>query len=306
MPIGKQEIEKGEVKRMLNQGIIEPSRSPWASNIVLVIKKDGRPRFCVDYRMLNDVTKKDAYPLPRVDECLDALAGAKWFGSMDLNAGFWQIGMAPEDKEKTAFWTSFGLYQFTVMPFGLVNSPSGFERLTEDVLRGLQWKELLLYMDDIISVCSTFEEWLCRLERIFIRLKEANLKLKPTKCYFFQKHIRFLGHIVSEDGISTEPDKINAVKEWPTDIISSMYRSSSFHWRPRRTSSISRSKLEGELTRPNGMTVYWYKSKLVKNAVFSLSSGAIPICKNPAFKSIEPNHFAPASASKHSSTLGKG
>ena len=175
MPIGKQELEKGEVKRMLNQGIIEPSRSPWGSNIVLVIKKDGRPRFCVDYRMLNDVTKKDAYPLPRVDECLDALAGAKWFGSMDLNAGFWQIGMAPEDKEKTAFLTSFNLYQFTVMPFGLVNSPSSFERLMEDVLRGLQWKELLLYMDDIISVCSTFEEWLCRLERIFIRLKEANL-----------------------------------------------------------------------------------------------------------------------------------
>jgi hypothetical protein len=137
MPIGKQELEKGEVKRMLNQGIIEPSRSPWGSNIVLVITKDGRPRFCVDNRMLNDVTKKDAYPLPRVDECLDALAGAKWFGSMNLNAGFWQIGMAPEDKENTAFLTSFHLYQFTVMPFGLVNSPSSFERLMEDVLRGL-------------------------------------------------------------------------------------------------------------------------------------------------------------------------
>jgi hypothetical protein len=116
--------------------------------------------------MQNDVTKKDAYPLPRVDECLDELAGAKWFGSMDLNAGFWQIGMAPEDKEKTAFLRSFNLYQFAVMPYGLVNSPSSFERLTEDVLRGLQRKELLLYMDDIISVCSTFKEWLCRLERI--------------------------------------------------------------------------------------------------------------------------------------------
>jgi hypothetical protein len=200
MPIGKQELEKGEVKRMLNQGIIEPSRSPWGSNIVLVIKKDGRPRFCVDNRMQNDVTKKDAYPLPRVDECMDALAGAKWFGSMDLNAGFWQIGMAPEDKEKTAFLTSFDLYQFTVMPFGLVNSPSSFERLM------VNFK-------------------LASLRRINIRSSLHNHSSKVEQ----------------------------------TDIISSKYRSSSFHWRPRRTSSISRSKLEGELTRPNGMTVNWYK-----------------------------------------------
>ena len=137
LPIGKREIEKTEIKKMLDQGVIEPSNSAWSSNIVLVTKKDNSTRFCVDYRRLNDVTVKDAYPLPRVDECLDALSGSKWFSCLDLNSGFWQIEMASEDSEKTAFSTSQGLYQFTVMPFGLANSPSTFERLMEPVLRGL-------------------------------------------------------------------------------------------------------------------------------------------------------------------------
>ncbi|KAK3102361.1 hypothetical protein FSP39_010822 [Pinctada imbricata] len=215
LPIGKREIEKKELQKMIDRGIVEPSRSPWASNIVLVTKKDGRVRFCVDYRKLNDVTLKDAYPIPRVDDCLEALSGAKWFSSMDLNTGFWQIGMADEDKEKTAFLTSMGLYQFTVMPFGLVNAPSTFERLMEDVLRGLQWQECLVYIDDIISISSDFEEGLQRLERIFLRLQDANMKLKPSKCILFQKKVNFLGHIVSECSISTDPIKVEAVQTWP-------------------------------------------------------------------------------------------
>ena len=176
---------------MLERGIIEPSKSQWASNIVLVTKKNGQVRFCVDYRKLNEVTIKDSYPLPRVDDCLEALSGAKWFSSMDLNSGFWQIGMDDTDKEKTAFLRSMGLFQFTVMPFGLVNAPSTFERLMEDVLRGLQWQECLIYMDDIISPSSTFEEGLNRLESIFIRLRGANLKLKPSKCILFQTKVNF-------------------------------------------------------------------------------------------------------------------
>lgn len=154
LPIGKREAEREEVEKMLERGVIEPSCSPWCSNVVLVRKKDNTYRFCVDYRSLNEVTVRDAYPLPRIDECLDSLSGMKWFSCLDLNSGFWQIGMAPEDKEKTAFATSLGLYQFTVMPFGLTNSPSTFERLMEDVLRGLQWEECLLYLDDIIVHCT--------------------------------------------------------------------------------------------------------------------------------------------------------
>jgi hypothetical protein len=215
LPLGKREVVKQEVEKMLKKGVIEPSNSAWSSPVVLVTKKDQSIRFCIDYRRLNDVTIKDAYPLPRIDECLDALAGSKWLSSMDLNSGFWQLGMDPEDKEKTAFATCLGLYQFTVMPFGLANAPSSFERLMEDVLRGLQWEECLLYMDDIIVRGASFEENLARLEHVFQRLLEANLKLKPSKCRFFQKEIPCLGHIVSEDGVRTDPEKVAAVKNWP-------------------------------------------------------------------------------------------
>ena len=141
--------------KMLERKVIEPSNNAWSSPIVLVTKKDGSTRFCVDYR-LNDLTVKDAYPIPRIAECLDSLTGSKWFSCLDLNSGFWQIGLDPVDKEKTAFATSLGLYQFTVMPFGLANAPSTFERLIEDVMRGYQWEICLVYMDDVIVLSATY------------------------------------------------------------------------------------------------------------------------------------------------------
>ena len=215
-PIARREVEREEIRKMLEKGVIEPSNSPWSSPIVLVQKANGGGiRFCLDYRVLNDLTKKDAYPLPRTDELLENLANSKWYSTMDLNSGFWQVGMAPEDREKTAFATSLGLFQWTVMPFGLANSPSTWERLMEDVLRGLQWVELFLYMDDIISPSNNIEQGLQRLRNIFTRLRDANLKLKPSKCCFFQKQAKFLGHVVSEKGISTDPTKVDAIKSWP-------------------------------------------------------------------------------------------
>jgi hypothetical protein len=216
LPLGKRQTEKEEIEKMLKRGVIEPSNSAWASPVVLVTKKDGTPRFCVDYRKVNDCTVKDAYPLPRVDDCIDSLSGAKYFSSLDLNSGYWQVAMKPEDKEKTAFATTMGLYQFTVMSFGLANAPSTFERLMENVLRGLQWEQCLLYMDDIIIPSKSIEQGLERLENILERLKKANLKLKPSKCTLFQTHVNFLGHTVSESGIATNPDKISAVKNWST------------------------------------------------------------------------------------------
>ena len=172
-----------------------------------------------------DLTVKDAYPIPRVDECLDSLTGSKWFSCLDLNSGFWQIGLDPADKAKTAFATSLGLYQLTVMPFGLANAPSTFERLIEDVMRGYQWEICLVYMDDVIVPSATFEESIVRLELVFQRLSEANLKLKPSKCILFQHRVKFLGHIVSEEGVSTDPDKIMAVKEWSSPRSAKQVRS---------------------------------------------------------------------------------
>ena len=224
-PYGKRDVEAQEVQKMLDKSIIEPSNSPWSSPIVLVTKKDGTTRFCVDYRRLNEVTVKDAYPLPRVDDCFDALSGSKWFNCMDLCSGFWQIEMHENDKSKTAFSTSHGLYHFRVMPFGLVNAPSTFQRLMEDVLRGLQWKESLLYMDDIITPGKSVDECLVRLEHVFQRLRAACLKLKPSKCIFFQKSAKCLGHIVTEDGVETDPEKIKAVREWPTPTNAKQVRS---------------------------------------------------------------------------------
>ena len=211
----KRDIEREEVRKILQKGVIEPSVSPWSSNIVLVKKKDGSTRFCVDYRKLNAVTKKDSYPLPRIDECLDALAGSVYFSCMDINAGYWQIAVAKEDREKTAFATSMGLYQFVKMPFGLVSAPSEFCRLMGDVFRDMQWIECLLYMDDIIVPAISVEETLLRLEHVFQRLQHANLKLKPSKCIFFQNSVKFLGQEVSQNGIHTDMDKIKDVLDWP-------------------------------------------------------------------------------------------
>ena len=143
---------KTHVQQMLKDGVAEPSSSPWASPVVLVKKKDGSTRFCVDYRKLNDVTVKESYPLPTADSCFDALAGSRWFPTLDLSSGYWQVDMDVRDKQKTAFTTgSGGLYQFTVMPFGLCNAPATFERLMGRVLSGLPWEVCLAYLDDITA-----------------------------------------------------------------------------------------------------------------------------------------------------------
>jgi len=184
----------------------------WASNIVLVRKKDGALRFCVDYRRLNTITYKDSYPLPLIDNCLNALAGSSWFSVFDLRAGYHNIPIAEEDRDKTAFVTRSGCYRFTVMPFGLTCAPSVFQRLMDFVLCGLSHITCLVYLDDIIIFGRTFEEQLIRLSEVFDRIKTANLKLKPSKCSLFQRQVSFLGHVISETGIAMQTEKIQAVR----------------------------------------------------------------------------------------------
>ena len=184
---------------MLDNGIIEPSTGPWAFPIVLVRKKDGGVRFCIDFRKLNQNTQKDAQPLPRIDETLDALDGACYFSTLDLASGYWQVELHPKDKEKTAFVTPFGFYQFRVMPFGLCNAPATFQRLVERVLAGLHLSSCLVYLDDIIvySTCRSVEEHLTLLGEVFAHLRKAGLKIKPSKCHLLQTSVFYLGHVVS-------------------------------------------------------------------------------------------------------------
>ena len=216
IPLAKMKEAEAEIQKMVKQDVIESSMSPWNSNIVLVKKSDGSIRFCIDFRAVNDVTVKDSHPLPRIDDTLDALSGAKFFSTADLRSGYYQIPVKVEDRPKTAFsFPGGGLWQFKRMPMGLSNSAPVFERLMEKVLFGLTWKICLVYLDDIIIFSRSFEEHVENLKEVFERLKEANLKLSPKKCHFFKKQVKFLGHIVSENGVSTDPSKIQAVKDWP-------------------------------------------------------------------------------------------
>ncbi|MCG8047963.1 MAG: RNase H-like domain-containing protein, partial [Candidatus Thiodiazotropha endolucinida] len=216
IPVHLRDEVDQQIDTMLNENIIKPSTSPWASGIVIVKKKDGTSRFCVDYRQLNDVTIKDAYPLPRIDESLDQLAGSKWFSCLDLSSGFWQVEMDENDKQKTAFTTRRGLFEFNVMPFGLSCAPATFERLMEVVLAGLHWKICLIYLDDIIVIGKTFEDMINNLECVFKRFEESGLKLKPRKCQLFKREVEFLGHVVNESGVGTDPKKIECIEKWPT------------------------------------------------------------------------------------------
>lgn len=216
VPVAREKEVENMIEEMRRDKVIEPSTSPWCSPVVLVKKKDGTMRFCIDYRRLNDVTKKDSYPLPRIDDTLDTLHGMKWFSTLDLKSGYWQVEIKDKDKEKTAFSTGKGLWQFNVMPFGLCNAPATFERLMEQILAGLLGDTCLVYLDDIIIVGKDFDDHLKKLEQVLSKLRDANLKLNPKKCSFFKRKVNYLGHVISSDGIQTCPEKISAVKDWPT------------------------------------------------------------------------------------------
>ncbi|GFW04467.1 hypothetical protein TNCV_878361 [Trichonephila clavipes] len=191
LPFAKQEEVGTLLREMQENDIIEPSSSPWASQSSWF---------------------KDSYPLPRIDDTLDTLSGLKWFSTLDLKSGYWQVEIHPEDREKTAFTSGQGLWQFKVMPFGLCNAPATFERLMETVLKGLTFEACLIYPDDVIIGGRTFEEHLQNIRKVLSKLRDANLKLNPSKCKFFQNKVNYLGHIISAEGVRTDPEKVSAVK----------------------------------------------------------------------------------------------
>lgn len=221
-PLAMHQAAKAELQRMLDLGVVVPSTSSWASPIVLVTKSDGSLRFCADFRVVNNLTVKDSYPLPQIDNTIDALRGAKWFSTLDLASGYWQVRMDPRYAEKTAFTTPFGLYEFIVMPFGLANAPATFERLIESVLAGVHWEICLIYLDDVIVFSTTFEEHVDRLRKVITRIHKAGLKITSQKCQLFRRQVDFLGYVVSDEGISTDPKKTDIIRNWPTPDLSLM------------------------------------------------------------------------------------
>ena len=210
IPIQLQSEVRKCLEGWLKAGIICPSKSPYASQVVIVRKKTGEIRLCVDFRKLNAISIRDSFPLPRIEEALQAVQAAMWwFTSFDLAQGYLQMAMEEEDMKKTAFRAgSSGLYEFMRMPFGLTNAGTSFCRLMEMCIGDQQYVTLLFYLDDICVFAETADQMLDRIQFTFNRLKEFNLKIKPKKSFFFQAEVNFLGHILSKDGVSPNPEKI--------------------------------------------------------------------------------------------------
>ena len=216
IPPGMYEEVRQHIKDMLQAGVIRESESPWSSNVVLVRKKDGSLRFCIDWRLLNSKTRKDAYMLPRFDDIADSLVGSTMYSKLDLRSGYWNVEVEEEDKPKTAFSVgNLGFYEWNRLGFGLCNAPAQFQRLVERCMGDLHLRDCLVFIDDILIFSKTFEEHVERLEAVFGKLAEHGLKLKPSKCELFMDSVTYLGHVVSKQGIHTDPEKVSAIKSWP-------------------------------------------------------------------------------------------
>ena len=203
VPIAFAGEEHKALEKLHAQGVISSSTCPWSSPTVLVWKKSGQVCPCVDYQQLNKVTKDVAYPIPRTQDCLDAMSGATMFSTMDITSAYNQLPVAEQDIPKTAFVTKYGLCDFTKMPFGLSTALHTYECLMELTLSGLQWSLCLIYLEDVIVFSCDFEEQIDRLDKVLTQVWGAGLKLKPSKCVFFAPKVSFLGHIVSKVGSIT-------------------------------------------------------------------------------------------------------
>ena len=214
------EIEKKEIDRMLAAKVIEEAQSEWASPVVLIPKKDGSMRFCVDYRRLNAITVRDAYPLPRMDEYIDSLGDATVFTTLDANSGYWQVEMAEEDRDKTTFVSHYGMYRFIRMPFGLTNAPATFQRALDIILSRVKWRFALVYIDDIIVYSKTVSEHFHPLREVLTLLRAAGVSLKISKCAFFDEEVEYLGHVVKPGRLEMQSRNTDAIRRArpPTNI----------------------------------------------------------------------------------------
>ena len=223
IPHAYREAVQKELREMLDSGIIQRSGSEWAAPIVLVKKKDGSLRLCVDYRRLNAVSQTDAYPMPRIDDLIDRLGKAKYITTLDLTRGYWQVPVAEEDQPKTAFATPFGLFQFRVMPFGLSGAPATFQRMMDCLIQGME-NFTAAYLDDLVIYSETWEEHLRHIQSVLDKLQEAGLTAKPAKCQFGMAQCTYLGHIVGNGRVYPEADKLQAVKAFPIPVTKKQVR----------------------------------------------------------------------------------
>ena len=199
----------------MENGVITPSQSPWASPLAIAIKKDNSPRICLDHRKINALTKKDAKAIPNITEMIDLLHGKRWFSSIDLMQGFHQIELDEASTEITAFNAGpLGFFNYKRLPFGLTNASASFQRMMEYVLRDLLPAVCLVYIDDVIIHSETKEQHLTNMQSVFQCIRRYNLRLKPSKCLFFQRKLNFLGHTISSDGICADKEKVRAIQNW--------------------------------------------------------------------------------------------
>ena len=195
---------------MLEAGVIEPATSEWASPVVLVPKKDGSLRFCIDYRRLNAKTVADAYPLPRMDDCLDSLGDAGIFSTFDCNSGYWQIPVAPEDRDKKTFISHMGTFRHVPMPFGLRNAPATFQRVLDIILSGVRWQPCLIHLDDFIIFSKNEKEHVAHVDEFLTLLQSASVSLKLKKCEFFKPKVDYLGHVITPGKLAVATENTKA------------------------------------------------------------------------------------------------
>ena len=211
-PLQKRKVIEEELDKMLESGVIEPSNSNWSSPVTVQPKKDGTNRFCIDFRRINEITADEITVLPRIQDIFDSLGRKKFFTTIDLKSAYWQIKLTPRSKKKTAFICHRGLFQFTRMPFGIKLAPSIFQNAMSKLLRKQIGKTCFVYLDDIIIYSETFEDHVKHVKEILTLLNEANLKVKKTKCAWFQNKVELLGFVISENGIESDQKKVSAIR----------------------------------------------------------------------------------------------